>query len=389
MWAPVAGLLGMAVVGVLARIARQEHHRAHERQTAALRGAEAEATARLQAMVEVSPLAMVLHDDDGQISFANEAARTLFFSGQRPEGKNFLRLLKGAPEALKRALTADDDDLFTLERDGQRETFGLSRRAVTFDGRPHQLLAVKLATREVSRREVEILKKVIRVISHELNNSLGSVSSLLHSAKMIARDPQPRLLPRLATALDTIQERTEHLKGFLDGYAALARVPRPMRRSVAIVDLAERLRRLYPDVAIEAAACEGHFDAAQIEQVVINLMKNAREAGGADIDTTLAISASEEPGAIEIRLADRGKGLSDEALAHVTMPFFTTKPKGSGLGLTLCRDILEAHGGSLLVRNREGGGAEVMCYLPGPTPASLLMTLSRASWTLGGHSQRD
>ena len=108
---------------------------------------------------------------------------------------------------------------------GQQETYHLSRRNFELEGEIHTLLIVRQLTREVSRREVEVLKKVIRVISHELNNSLAPISSLINSARLIAKSREH--LEKLEHVFDTIAERAQHLSAFLDGYAKFARLPKP------------------------------------------------------------------------------------------------------------------------------------------------------------------
>ena len=105
------------------------------------------------------------------------------------------------------------------------------------------------------------------------------------------------------------------------------------------------------------------FDPGQMQQVLINLLKNAVEAGGPAEEITLSIS--EVPaGAFEIRVEDRGKGMRDDVMKNALLPFFSTKPSGSGLGLPLCREIVEAHGGTLSIRPRAGGGISVACLIP-------------------------
>jgi signal transduction histidine kinase len=109
-------------------------------------------------------------------------------------------------------------------------------------------------------------------------------------------------------------------------------------------------------------AREGWFDATQIEQVLINLIKNAIESGSPEDEVTVA--AFERHGGVIIEVADRGGGLAEEVLRDALLPFYSTKPKGTGLGLTLCREIVDAHGGRLSIANREGGGAIVTVWLP-------------------------
>src|SRR5215831_4223742 len=185
------------------------------------RSADARREALLRTVVEASPVAMVLFADTGRITFTNVAARELFFEGNAVEGQNFLAMVERAPEALRRALLSASSELFTVEAEGGSETFHLSRQEV--DGQT--LIAVRNVTHEITRQEIDTLKKVIRIIGHEVGNSLGPISSLIGSATLILEKPEH--FPRLGSIFDTIKERTSHLQTFLEGYAKLAKIPEP------------------------------------------------------------------------------------------------------------------------------------------------------------------
>jgi nitrogen fixation/metabolism regulation signal transduction histidine kinase len=316
----------------------------------------------LSTLVEGVPMAMVLYGDSGRIAFTNAAARELFFEGRAVEGHNFLTMLHAAPAPLRQALLTESDELFTVEVDKESETFHLSKRDFDFDGEPHTLLLVKHLTRELARQEVGVWKKVIRVMSHELNNSLAPISSLLHSARLISQNPEQ--LGKLARVLDTLEERATHLRTFLEGYARFARLPRPTPALVEWPRLLSGLQALYPQATFAPPPERpGWFDSAQVEQVLINLLKNAQEAGGPPESVSLEVDEAE--GGFRLRVHDRGRGLTPEVLSHALLPFYTTKEKGSGLGLALSREIIDAHRGRLRIENREGGGATVTVWLPG------------------------
>ncbi len=312
-------------------------------------------------ILDSAPTAIVIYRDAGAIAYANAAARELFFEGASAEGANLLTLLKGAPEPLRNALLAANDDLFTVEQDGERETYHLAKRTFDVGHEPHTLLLVKHLTSELNRQEVEIWKKLIRVISHELNNSLAPVSSLMHSARILVKGLGDE--EKLARVFDTVADRMDHLKAFLEGYAQFARMPAPRRERVPWGPFVEQLRTLFPDAKYgPAPEAPGHFDRAQMQQVLINLIKNAEEAGSRREDVELAIEPSDE--GVRIVVSDRGKGMTEDVLRSALLPFYSTKETGSGLGLPLCREIVEAHGGRLRIQNRDGGGTSVTCVLP-------------------------
>ncbi|MDQ2647525.1 MAG: ATP-binding protein, partial [Myxococcota bacterium] len=330
----------------------------------------------MEIVTDTAPEAVLFFSDAGAIRYANASARELFFDGKSPEGENFIRLVAEAPPALREALLGETDRLFTVELEGRHETFHVSRRTFTLDDSVHTLLAVKYLTREIARREVEVLKRVVRVISHEVNNSLAPISSLVHSARQIAKLPEHA--NKLERAFDTIEDRAAHLKSFLEGYAALARLPAPRPRRVEWQPFLRQVSELYPKITLESAPEEpGWFDPTQIEQVVINLIKNAQEAGSDPGTIELGIRVARD-GTAEIEVRDRGPGFGSEALKNALLPLYTTKDGGSGMGLSLSQEIVEAHGGSLALMNRKDGGATIRVSLPGkPSPASPSMTHSR------------
>jgi signal transduction histidine kinase len=221
-------------------------------------------------------------------------------------------------------------------------------------------------TAELARQEAEIWKKVIRIISHELNNSLAPISSLAHSGKLIARRPDQ--MHRLESVYDSIRERVDHLTSFLEGYAKFARLPSPAKRRVDWQEWLDGLRQVEDFVLTgEPPAAPGHFDPAQLEQVMINLFKNAREAtdGGAEIEVKVERLPE---GSTRVQVLDRGRGMSEEVMRQALLPFYSTKASGAGVGLPLCREIVEAHGGALRIHGRPDGGTVVSFRLPaGPS----------------------
>jgi len=331
--------------------------------------------AMLRGLVETSPAAMVLFTDSGRITFSNAAARALFFEDTDVEGQNFLTMLERAPEPLRRSLLSTGSELFTTEGPDGPETFHLSKQYL--EGQT--LIAVRNVTREIGRKENAGLKKVIRIIGHEISNSLGPISSLVGSARLILERPEH--LPKLNTVFDTIEERARHLRTFLDEYAKLARLPQPRPVSVTWGPFLEQVRAMWPDLTVEKAPDRpATLDPAQIQQVIINLVKNAYEAAGPGNEVRLTVEEPAE-GGFKVTVLDRGAGMSDEALQSALYPFYTTKPGGSGLGLALCREIVDQHQGRLTLARRDGGGMAVSFWLP-DAGGGAAATASRARLTL-------
>lgn len=334
----------------------------------------------LKAIGENAPMAIVVYGDTGRIAYSNAQARAVFAEDQPLENENFLRLVQNAPEGLKQALVRDGDALFTVDQSGQPETYSLSRRFFDLGGERHTLLMLKELTPELGRQEIDVWKNVIRIINHELNNSLAPISSMVHSARLIAQNPEQ--LPKLGRVFDTIEERTQHLTAFLEGYARFARLPKPRADRVTWQPFLDNLQALFPKVQFgPAPVVDAWFDTGQIQQTLINLLKNAAEASSAEQAVELHVDMTPD-GAATITVADRGSGMTDEVLRNALVPFFSTKEKGTGLGLALCREIVEAHRGKLRLARRQGGGLEVTCWLPGRStverPRTGRLTLTRA-----------
>jgi two-component system nitrogen regulation sensor histidine kinase NtrY len=322
----------------------------------------------LETVFEATPTAIVLTDARERIVFVNRAARELFVTRGRYEGRSFAEILAECPEGLREALASGRDALFSLDQGGEEEVFHVARRVFALNGRRHDLTLVKRLTPELRRQEVEVWKRAIRTLSHEINNSLAPIASLARSVRLMVGKPEHE--ERLGSALDVIEERAVHLKEFLEGYARFARLPQPARQEVAWGPFLTELRQVVPyEPEGEPPSAPGRFgtcrfDPGQMQQALINLLKNAHESGSPPEEVRLAVEPAGE-GGVRFRVLDRGTGMSDEGSAKALLPFYTSKPGGSGLGLPLCREIVEAHGGRLRIERRAGGGTVVVCWLPG------------------------
>ncbi|HEV8631357.1 MAG TPA: ATP-binding protein [Thermoanaerobaculia bacterium] len=320
----------------------------------------------LQTALDRSPAAILLVGPTGRIVYGNREARRLLLGGAPLEGRGYDELRAGCPPAMQELMASDRDGLFTVRDDDHTETFHLSRRGFRLNYRRHELLLIRRLTGELGRQEAEIWKKVLRVVSHELNNSLAPISSLVHSARIIASDP--RHAHRADEVFATLRERIDHLQRFLEGYARFARLPRPRPEAVDWGRFLETVQD-FSQVRLQAPppSAPGWFDPAQLRQVLVNLFKNAVEASdgapGAATEVGLRVESAPE-GGTWIQVTDHGRGMDEETIHQALLPFYSTKVGGSGLGLALCREIVEAHGGKIALQSRLGEGTTVTCWLP-------------------------
>jgi two-component system, NtrC family, nitrogen regulation sensor histidine kinase NtrY len=372
--------LGAALSSDFDPVALREEMTRLEQRLSAQQAAAAEREQLLQTVLDATPVAIVLLDDVGTIVFTNAGARELFFESKNHEGENFLRMLAGVPEPLRKALLSESDHIFSFGSHGESETYHLAKRHLSLGEQPHSVLIVRNMTLELSQKENQVLRKAIRVIHHEFANSLAPVISLLQSAR--SKIGKPEALPKLEQMLSVIEGRVSHLNVFLSGFAALGKLPRPRNQEQRWDSFLDALRPLLPDITIAAAPSgSGWFDPAQVQQIIINLVKNAREAGSPPAEIVLEVSAVTE-GGYRTSVLDRGQGMTDEALEHAMVPSFTTKATGSGMGLTLCREIVDAHHGRLRISRREGGGIGVSFWLPAREASSSAASVSRARLSL-------
>ena len=322
----------------------------------------------LQTIISHSRMGIVLRDSWDYIVISNPAAETLL--GKAPlKGQHWPTLLQSADETVRNAFESPDSELVRLHLNGHMETLMISENPFRLRGLNHKLLMFNKITREFANEEVRTWKKIIRLINHELANTLGPLKSLVHSAQKVSRNAiAPGNTPNSAQTLpriyDSMDEILDHLHAFLQGYADFARLPQPRISIQSALEFVEKLSPYMPNhMDLPENDFQAAFDPAQIQQVIINLLKNARESESPEegISFRLLTNPNET---WEMVISDKGKGMAQDTLSKVTLPFFSTKPNGSGLGLALCREITEAHHGELRIHSVKNEGTRVRIILP-------------------------
>ena len=324
----------------------------------------------LDTLLQGAPMAIVLVNELERVVYANAVARTLLGQCRRLAGRALAEVLEGCPPEIRRPLAVEEDAIVTgapTGADGDGETFRVVNRRFYLNTQEHRLIVVERMTAELKRQEVDVWKKVIRVMSHELNNSLAPVRSLVHSARLLAARPDRE---RVIDVLDSVEDRVRHLCDFLEGYARFARLPLPRRETVSWRSFLETVQAFFPfHLETPIGPEKGYFDPAQMQQVLINLLKNAAESGSPPAEIAVALERSRE-GSWLVHILDRGREMDEETMKKALLPFYSSKQSGSGLGLPLCTEILTAHGGTLRLQRRPGGGMSVTCVLPPAPPAA-------------------
>jgi two-component system nitrogen regulation sensor histidine kinase NtrY len=316
-----------------------------------------EATALLRTVMEEINISIFAFDGERKLRLANHAGQQLL--GQPAE-----RILgRDASEVgLAACLVGEPARLLDLTFPGGSGRWGMRRSEFREGGRPHQLVVIADLSRTLREEELLAWQRIVRVLGHELNNSLAPIKSIARSLSDLLKSPRraPDWEDDMRGGLDIIGARAESLARFMQGYARLARLPQPTLAPCPLRPLMQHVAALEtrlvvtltggPDVTL---LC----DSAQIEQVLINLIKNAVEAaleqrGNGRAEAGVRVAWKRVPGAVDVAIEDDGPGIAQAT--NLFVPFFTTKPEGTGVGLVLCRQIAENHGGTLMLTNRTG-----------------------------------
>ena len=283
--------------------------------------------------------------------------------------ENFLGQISQLPEALLRASAIND--IIRIEQNSTVLEMAISCTKFVAQGKEQQIISLKNIHSVLERNEMEAWQKLIRVLTHEIMNSITPIISL---SETLSERGIPKLLGEkeysiMLQAMQTIHRRSKGLLEFVENYRRLTRIPTPVCTKVSITELCMDLKKLFPEeyihFEIPSSDLTLYIDRAQIEQVFINLLKNAREACGRQSDKDIRVEVIISPAGNKLlTVSDNGEGILPDVLDKIFVPFFTTKTSGSGIGLSLCKQIMTLHEGSINVKSESGKGSKFILTFP-------------------------
>ncbi|HJX00790.1 MAG TPA: ATP-binding protein [Terriglobales bacterium] len=332
-----------------------------------------EATALLQRVVDEIDAPLFAFDPASNLRLVNPAGEHLLRQTKtRVLGRNVKEL------SLHQCLTAENESVVELNVDGSQARWLLRRSSFRQNGVPHTLVVLSDVSRALREEERRAWQRLIRVLGHELSNSLAPIKSIAGSlsSRVSGTQMDAEVRSDLQRGLEIIEARSASLHRFLEAYRKLAQMPAPALREVALEPLIARVAALETRIKVSVQPGPGvvfQADPDQLEQMLINLIRNAADAV-LESSSVSGVKHPIEPGKVTVRwsaesldvtlaIEDDGPGLSNPS--NVFTPFYTTKPHGSGVGLVLSRQIAEAHGGSIEISNRpDRRGCMVKVVLP-------------------------
>ena len=330
---------------------------------------------RLKALIEHIPVPLLtLHADDG-ITLQNNAARRLFGAEQVTRLKDLRRFGVDFHDAIEETVPGQRR-LVTIAVEGVEHRLTLAATEVVVDGGRERLVSLQDIQSELDATETEAWQDLVKVLTHEIMNSITPVTSLASTAADLADDiraktaadsPIARDVDDLHDAVATVARRSGSLVQFVESYRQITRLAPPEKKRIALSDLFESVSRLAaaecpggkfePAIRIEPASLDVYADRDLLEPVLLNLLRNARQATeNLDTPSITLRGRLNRRGRVVIEVGDNGPGIPADLVNRIFVPFFTTREGGSGVGLALARQVMIAHGGFVRLGDERGGG---------------------------------
>lgn len=332
----------------------------------------------LQTIVEHINIALVCFDKEGQIIFSNKTFKSLI---NRSQVKNIGVLPKLKPEIYRvcKHLKSDQKTLIKNEKDGVLQSLSVQATEFKMEDHLYKLISLQNINTELEKQEMESWKKLVRVLTHEIRNTAIPISTLSNVINEMFVDDKGQAIPvsslnatqqdHLVQSLNTIEKRSKGMVNFVSATKHYTNLPKPKYEQISANELLRSVLALFkPEFEQNSIHLEiGYLnndqditiDQSLIEQVLINILRNAIEALVNIEKPSITISLNKVDLGIQYAIKDNGKGMNDEELEHIFVPFYTTKKEGSGIGLSLSKQIIQLHRGSIHIRSEEHKGSTV------------------------------
>ncbi len=323
----------------------------------------------LQTIVRHVGTGLIAFEPDGRIRLFNNAAKRILDLPAANRLNDLVAVSKHLPDRI-RNMESGEHILFKAVRDSELKQLSLRATRITLRGEPLTLVSLQDIQPELEEKEMESWQKLIRVLTHEIMNSITPIGSLADTARELLKETDPagehcRELDDVREALTTIARRSDNLLEFVHAYRNLTRIPRPTFQTIPVSQLLDRVQqllgsqletnRIRMNVQVQPESLTLTADPALVEQVLINLTVNAIHALKDNPDGQIDVHAGMDGrGRVCIHVTDNGPGIDADAMDKIFIPFFSTRKDGSGIGLSLSRQIMRAHKGSITVVSDPG-----------------------------------
>lgn len=331
----------------------------------------------LKALVEHVPVPLMSLHADGTLTVWNNSARRLFGSTPTTHLDDLAHFGTTFQKEVAK-IEPGERRLVAFDADGVEQKMMLVSTKIIIDGKPEKLFSLQNIQSELDVAQLQAWQDLVRVLTHEIMNSITPVASLAKTAVDLVDDASGKVsdnpevvaeLNDVKDAVNTVARRSDRLNQFVSSYRSLTRLPPPDKQTIRLQDMFDELSTLFNrewneagvtlSTEVEPSELDVTADRDMLEQVLINMLQNAGQAlAGHEGAQVWLVARLNRRGRVTVEVADNGPGIPAEIAKRIFVPFFTTKREGSGVGLALTRQVMIAHGGAVSIANREGGGAQ-------------------------------
>jgi nitrogen fixation/metabolism regulation signal transduction histidine kinase len=321
----------------------------------------------LQTVIQQTGMGLISVKADGEVNLINKSARQML---QLPNLRHIQQLqsVDNALSCLLMQMRSGDKRYIDIENQNNSMQVAVYAKEISLQGEHYNLFTLQNIQSELEEKEMEAWKNLIRVLSHEIMNSVTPISSLAATANMLigrGKEIDPSDIDDLRQAMQAIEKRGQGLIQFVQNYRRFARIPDPVKQIVLVAKLFKRIENLIQpnlkagtirfSTSIKPESLQLRVDPDLIEQVLLNLLSNAIEAVKESQRPEIELKAEMNSRSVMvIQIRDNGRGIAEDVLPKIFIPFFTTRPEGSGIGLSLSRQIMRLHGGNIRVKSEPG-----------------------------------